>query len=172
MQPPSTETHALTGSCHKAKDNPILLGITQGPPLDSLKTPFFPHLFGAVVGVTASAVPVASHWFGVQSSHNPKVLADTVEDEPSHPEVIPHLDAFTWAHLEFPLEGASGCTGEDRQVCAPPAITSLLPPRPGKGCQPGVQLSFIPWEPSMRMKSIKLSNRTALAGKTMGINCS
>lgn len=105
-----------------AKDTPNLPGTSQRAPQDSLKTPFSPHLLSAVVGVTPSAIPVAGHRFGVQSSHNPKVLADAVEDEPSHPKVITHLDAFAWAHLEFPLEGASGCTGEDKQVRASPAV--------------------------------------------------
>lgn len=111
-----------------AKDTPNLPVTSQGNPPDSLETPFSPHLLRAVVGVTPSAIPVASHWFGIQRSHNAKVLADTVEDEPSHPEVIPHLNAFAWAHLEFPLEEASGRAGEDGQVSATPATTALPPP--------------------------------------------
>lgn len=118
-----------------AKDTPNLPDTSQGNSQDSLETPFSPHLLGAVVGVTPSTIPVAGHWFGIQSSHNTKVLADTMEDEPSHPEVIPHLNAFTWAHLEFPLEEASACAGEDGQVCATPAITS--PPLPARATSLG-----------------------------------
>lgn len=157
------ETHALQGAptWHRASQTSQ---VHPKDPQDSLQTPLFPHLLGAVVGVTPGAVPVTSHRFGVQSSHNPKVLADAVEDEPSHPEVIPHLDAFAWAHLEFPLEGESGCTHEDGQACSPPANTS--PP-----LQQGVKLSFTPWESATRMRSIELSSSTALACKKMGINC-
>lgn len=132
---------------------------------DSLKTPFSPHLLGAVVGVTPGTVPVAGHRFGVQSSHNPKVLADAVQDEPSHPEVIPHLNAFARAHLEFPLERASRCTSEDGQVRVFPVITPLPPS--SEGSQPGVQLSSTPQESAAGMGSIEL-NRTALARKTKG----
>lgn len=132
---------------------------------DSLETPLSPHLLGAVVGVTPGAVPVAGHWFGVQRGHNPKVLADAVEDEASHPQVIPHLNAFTRAHLEFPLEGASRCTGRDGQVSASPATTSLpLPAWAVAECYP--------WESATRTGSIESSNRTALACRKMGINCS
>lgn len=80
-------------------------------PKDSLEASLLPHLLGAVVGVAAGPVPVAGHRFGVQSGHNPKVLADTVEDEASHPEVVTHLDALARAYLEFPLEGKENACG-------------------------------------------------------------
>lgn len=157
------ETHALQGAPTWQRTSQTSQ-VHPKDSQDSLQTPLSPHLHGAVVGVTPGAVPVTGHRFGVQSSHNPKVLADAVEDEPSHPEVIPHLDAFAWAHLEFPLEGESGCTREDGQACSPPATTSP-PPRQG------VKLSFTPWESATRMRSIELSSSTALACKKMGINC-
>lgn len=124
---PGRETHALWGAATWPRTPQTSQVPPRELPQDSLETPFSPHLFSAVVSVTPSAVPVACHWFGVQSSHNPKVLADAVEDEPSHPEVIPHLNAFTRAHLEFPLEGASRCASEDGQVRDPLAISFLAP---------------------------------------------
>lgn len=72
---------------------------------DVFETPVPPHLLGAVVGVAAGPVPVARHRFGVQRGHHPEVLADAVQDEASHPEVIAHLDAFARTHLKFPLGG-------------------------------------------------------------------
>lgn len=128
-------------------------------PQDSLEAPLSPHLLGAVVGVAAGTVPVARHGFWVQSGHNPKVLTDTVEDEPSHPQVIPHLDALTRAHLEFPLQGASRQQVKDGQGrwVPSPATSPPLPARAVARCYP--------WESAIRMGSIDSSNGTALALK-------
>lgn len=144
---------------------PTLPHAAQGSPGDSLEAPIPPHLLGAVVGVAAGPVPVARHRFGVQSGHHPEVLADAVQDEASHPEVIAHLDAFARPHLKFPLEGESGCVVGDRRDLCLSCGAACVPVTPHESCQHGEWLSFIihPSGISNGMGSIELDNRTALA---------
>lgn len=68
-----------------------------------LEPAFFPHLLGAEVGVTPGAIPVPRDGFGVERGDHAKVFTHSVQDETSHPQVISHLDALAWPHLEFPL---------------------------------------------------------------------
>lgn len=144
---------------------PTLPRAAQGSPGDSLEAPVPPHLLGAVVGVAAGPVPVARHRFGVQSGHHPEVLADAVQDEASHPEVIAHLDAFARPHLKFPLEEESGCVVGDRGDLCLSCGAACVPVTPHESCQHGEWLSFTihPSGISNGMGSIELDNRTALA---------
>ena len=68
-----------------------------------LQTALVPHLIGTEVGVAASAVPVPGDGFGVEGHDHAKVLADAVQDEAGHPEVVAHVDALRRTHLELPL---------------------------------------------------------------------
>lgn len=79
-----------------------------------LETSVFPHALGAEVGVTASTVPVPRDGFGIEGHNDTKVFAHPVEDEACNPEVISHLNAFAWSHLELPLQGG-GVTGSAMQ---------------------------------------------------------
>ena len=72
------------------------------------QTALAPHLVGAEVGVAAGAVPVASDGLGVEGHDDAKVLADAVQDEARHPQVVAHVDALCGTHLELPLRRNRG----------------------------------------------------------------
>jgi len=69
----------------------------------------FPHSFRAVVGVAASAVPVAFEGFGVEGNLDTPLLGNSDKEVAGHPEVVTHVDALTWADLELPLGGHDLC---------------------------------------------------------------
>jgi len=54
--------------------------------------------------MAASTVPVAGDRLGVKRGHNAEILADAMQDEARHPEVIAHFDPLRRADLELPLE--------------------------------------------------------------------
>ena len=62
-----------------------------------------PHGFRGDVGVASGAVPVAGNGLRVERRHHAKVLADAVEEETRHPEMVADLDALARADLVFPL---------------------------------------------------------------------
>lgn len=109
----------------------ILLPSKQ--PKHLLETSFFPHALGAEVGVAASTVPVPRDGFGIEGHHDPEVLAHPVQDEARDPEVIAHLNALAWSHLELPLQGGgSGAQrGGDRHLPPPDADSHTQLPLPG-----------------------------------------
>lgn len=83
-----------------------------------LQSSFFPHLLGADICVATSPVPVALHGFGVQSCYNPEIFTDTVQKETWDPQMVPHLDALTGAHLVFPLKPEKKKDAETRGKCS------------------------------------------------------
>merc|ERR1712170_274875 len=62
-----------------------------------------PHGLSVVVTVSTSPVPVTRDGLGVQGGHDTKLLCHTVQDEAGNPQMISHLYALTWSHLELPL---------------------------------------------------------------------
>ena len=54
--------------------------------------------------MSAGSVPVALHGFGVKGDNHAKLLSHTVQNVAGDPEMVSHIDAFTGAHLELPLD--------------------------------------------------------------------
>jgi len=73
--------------------------------LDIFHASRFPHSLRAVVGVAASAIPVALKGFRVEGNLDAPLLRNSDEEVASHPEVVTHGDALTWTDLELPLGG-------------------------------------------------------------------
>ncbi len=62
------------------------------------------HGLGGEVAVSPSSVPVARDRFRVEVGNDAEVLGDAVKQEPSHPQVVAHLNPFARADLELPLK--------------------------------------------------------------------
>lgn len=69
-----------------------------------LQSAVFSHVLCAKVGVAAGTVPVPWDRFGVKRHHHTEIFTDSVEDEASNPQMVPHVDTFTWPDLELPLK--------------------------------------------------------------------
>lgn len=69
-----------------------------------LQSTILSHLVCAEVGVAACAVPVPWDRFGVKGRDHAEILTDSVEDEASDPQMVPHGYAFTRPNLELPLK--------------------------------------------------------------------
>lgn len=72
-----------------------------------LQPTIFPHFLSAKVSVATSAIPVAWDRLRIKWSYHTKVFTNSVQDETSDPQMISHIDAFTGANLEFPLQNKS-----------------------------------------------------------------
>lgn len=73
-----------------------------------LQSAILSHLLGAEVCVAPGAVPVPGNRFGVKGRNQTEILTHAVQNEPGHPQVIPHVDAFAGPHLELPLGPSTG----------------------------------------------------------------
>merc|ERR1719219_2958831 len=82
-----------------------MLGEPVNGLLNGLNASGLPHGNGGEVGVTASAVPVSHHGFGVQRDDHPEIFSNSVEKEPRQPEIIAHSNSLGGSHLELPLCG-------------------------------------------------------------------
>lgn len=83
------------------------LGLKEVKPV-LLHSAILSHLFGAKVCVAPGAVPVPGNRFGVKGRNQTEILTHAVQNEPGHPQVIPHVDAFAGPHLELPLGPSTG----------------------------------------------------------------
>lgn len=68
-----------------------------------LKPVILSHLLCAEVGMAASSIPVPWDRLGVKGHHNTEIFTDSVKDEASNPQVVPHVDTFARPNLELPL---------------------------------------------------------------------
>merc|ERR1712055_745240 len=71
--------------------------------LNCLNATLDPHGLSREVGVSTSAVPVASHWFGVKIDHHAKIFSDSLEEVSADPEVVTHVNALGGSYLVLPL---------------------------------------------------------------------
>ena len=71
---------------------------------DLINSILFSHFRRREVCVAASSIPISMDRFRVQRSNHTEFFGHLMEEEPRHPELISHLDAFTWSYLEFPLK--------------------------------------------------------------------
>ena len=71
--------------------------------LDGFDAAFQPHGGGGDVGVASGAIPIAGDRLRVERGDDAEILADAVEEEARHPQVVADLDALARADLVFPL---------------------------------------------------------------------
>lgn len=72
--------------------------------MNSLDSSIVSHFDSAVICMCACAIPVTWHWLRVKGYYDTEIFGDSVQNVPGHPEVVPHGDALTGAHLELPLK--------------------------------------------------------------------
>lgn len=72
--------------------------------MNSLDSSVVSHFDSAVICMCACAIPVTWHWLRVKGYYDTEIFGDSVQNVPGHPEVVPHGDALTGAHLELPLK--------------------------------------------------------------------
>lgn len=113
--------------------------------LDVLHAALLTHVLGGEVAVQTSTVPVTRlkwissvrelflrlrdkdthNWLGLDRDLGAELLGNTVEQEPSEPEVVTHLNALAGADLELPLGGHDFGVGSgdlDTGVKAAPVV--------------------------------------------------
>ena len=56
--------------------------------VDVFHTAWYSHSFCGKVAVTTGSVPVAFHWFWVETGDDSEIFADSVEEESGHPKVV------------------------------------------------------------------------------------
>jgi len=93
--------------------------------VDGLDTALGPGLVGRVVGVATGTVPLSlGQGLGVERGGDTPLLTDPQQEEPSHPEVVTHLDTLAGSDLELPLSGHD--LGVDTRDLDPSVKTSAV----------------------------------------------
>lgn len=63
----------------------------------------FTHLFGGIVGVATSTIPVALERFRMEGDLDAPLLCDADKEVAGYPELVSHGDALARPDLELPL---------------------------------------------------------------------
>merc|ERR1712058_177563 len=61
--------------------------------------------------MSPSSVPISFDWFWVKGDGDTEVFGNSLENVPSHPEVVAHGDSLTRSNLELPLSWHHLCIG-------------------------------------------------------------
>ena len=83
----------------------VTLGQLLDGLLDFLEPSGFPHRLSGIVGMAASAVPVALEGFGVEGDLDAPHFRTTDEKVAGHPQMVTHRDTLARTDLELPLRG-------------------------------------------------------------------
>lgn len=71
--------------------------------LNLTDSPLLAHLLCGEVGVAAGTVPITLNGLGINAAHDAEVLAHTLHDVTSHPELVACIDAHARTDLVLPL---------------------------------------------------------------------
>lgn len=86
--------------------------------LDVLHIDVVPRGLCAEVGVASASVPVSLDGLRSLVDLDIEIFSQSVHDLPAAPELVCHVDAQDWPHLDFPLAAEHLCvSAADSQTC-------------------------------------------------------